>query len=154
MVEKEYRSTPSSQDDVFWRKKYAQCVKPPKCEPSTWWMVPPIFLPNMRQAHSPLWIWNFWEKTTTTTTKKKKILKLKKKDKTVCFKPSLPPGEFVVFTFLLFLLLWKPEMSSACTPGGKLERGEPVEVAVCHSRQNSRFAAQARLRVHCFTATL
>lgn len=48
------------------------------------------------------------------------------KDKTICFKPSLPPGELVVFTCSYCLLLWKPEMSSACTPGGEFERGKPV----------------------------
>lgn len=31
-----------------------------------------------------------------------------------------------VHLFLLGLLLRKPEMSSACTPGGKWEEGEPV----------------------------
>lgn len=38
----------------FGGENMLNVLNPPKCEPSTWWMVPPILLPNMRQAHSPL----------------------------------------------------------------------------------------------------
>lgn len=47
-----------------------------------------LSLLTMRQAPSPLWIRNFQEKRPCPPPKK---------DKTVCFKPSLPPGELVVF---------------------------------------------------------
>lgn len=55
----------------------------------------------MRQAHSETGSLSTVDlklsrKTTTTTTKKKK--NYKEKNKTVCFKPSLPPGECVVLT--------------------------------------------------------
>lgn len=88
VVEKEYGSSPSSWADRFCRRKDT-CVKPPKCETSAMWTFQQIPLPNTRQAHSPLWIWNFQEKLPPPP---------KKKDQTVCLKPSLPPGECVVFT--------------------------------------------------------
>lgn len=55
---------------------------------------------------------------------------------------------------LTILAVVKTRNEFSLHPRWEAREGEPVSAEACHSRQNSRFAAQAHLRVHCFTATL
>lgn len=73
------------------------------------WTFQQIFLPNMRQAHSPLWIWNFQKKLSPSQ---------------VClFKPSLPPGEFVVFACSYYGVVMKTSNEFSLHPRWEVREG-------------------------------
>lgn len=75
----------------------------------------------MRQAHPPLWIWNFLGKTTTTT-KNQKI------DSFFFFffpffKPSLPLGEFVLFACSYSSVVMKTRNEFSLHPRWEVREG-------------------------------
>lgn len=63
-------SSPSRRASVFGRGKQAySCVKLKSVKQPTaaMWALQEMSSPKMRQAHFPLWFWNFQEKLSTTT---------------------------------------------------------------------------------------
>lgn len=84
---------------------------------------------------------------TTTTNKKKKLKQFMLSQ--VCLQENLWCSLVLTISAVV-----KTRNEFSLHPRWEAREGEPVSAEACHSRQNSRFAAQAHLRVHCFTATL
>lgn len=111
VVGKEYRSTPSNWSNVFCRRKYIHVLNP-----KAWNVQHPLC------GHFDKCLCQIWDRLTLhcgSETFKKNYHQAKSAFLSqVCLQEN-----WLCLLVLTILLLWKPEMSSACTPGGKLVRG-------------------------------